>query len=49
MKCWNLTFNSQGSRIIMIVVQVVVIQIKTVKIYVAAMEVLMKMERQGGN
>jgi len=49
MKCWNLAFNSQRSKIITIVVQVVAIQIKVVKIYVATMEVLMRMERQGGN
>jgi len=33
----------------MIVVQVVAIQIRAVKIYVATMEVLMRMERQAGN
>jgi hypothetical protein len=48
MKCWNSTFNSQGSRIIIVVVQVVTIQIRAMKIYVATMEVLMKKERQGG-
>jgi hypothetical protein len=37
MKCWNLAFNTQGSKIIIIVVLVGV-----VKIYVAAVEVLKK-------
>jgi hypothetical protein len=40
-KCWNSAFNAQGSRLIIVVVQVV-----TVKIYVAAVEALKKKERQ---
>jgi len=39
MKCWNSAFNAQGSRVIIVVLQ-------TVKIYVAAVEALSKMERQ---
>jgi len=41
MKCWYLAFNAQGSRII-----IVVVQLGPVKIYVAAVEALMKKERQ---
>jgi predicted oxidoreductase (fatty acid repression mutant protein) len=41
MKCWNSAFNSQGSRVI-----IVVLQIGGVKIYVAAVEALSKVERQ---
>jgi hypothetical protein len=40
MKCWNSAFNAQGSRIIIIIVHV-----RAVKIYVAAVEALMKKER----
>ncbi len=39
MKCWNLAFNAQGSRVIMVVVQV-----GAVKIYVTALEALNKKE-----
>jgi len=39
MKCWNLAFNAQGSRVIIVHVQV------GVKIYVAALEALRKKER----
>ncbi len=41
MKCWNSAFNTQGSRLIMVVVQV-----RTVKIYVAAVQALKKKESQ---
>jgi hypothetical protein len=41
MKCQNSAFNAQGSRVITIVVQV-----GAVRIYVAAVEALMKMEIQ---
>jgi hypothetical protein len=44
MECWNSAFNAQGSRVIIIVVQVA-----EVKIYVAALEAHRKKERQGGN
>ncbi len=44
MKCWNSAFDAQGSRIIIIVVH-----IRAVKIYVAAVEALRKMERGGWN
>jgi hypothetical protein len=40
MKCWNSVFNAQGSKVIIIVVQV-----GAVKIYVAAVEALKKRER----
>jgi hypothetical protein len=40
-KCWNSAFNAQGSRLIIIVVQVV-----AVKLYLAAVEALKKKERQ---
>jgi len=40
-KCWNSAFNAQGSRLIMLVVQV-----GAVKIYAAAVEALRKKERQ---
>jgi hypothetical protein len=40
MKCWNSAFNAQGSRVI-----IVVVQVRAVKIYVAAMEALKKKER----
>jgi hypothetical protein len=42
MKCRVSAFNVQGSRVII----VVVVQIRTVKIYVGAMEALRKKERQ---
>jgi len=41
MKCWNSAFNAQGWRVIRVVLQVGV-----VKIYIAAVEVLMQKERQ---
>jgi hypothetical protein len=41
MKCWNSAFNGQGSRVILVVVQV-----GGVKIHVAAVEALRKKERQ---
>ncbi len=44
MKWWNSAFNAQGSRVI-----IVVVQVGTVKIYVAAVEELRKNERQGQN
>ncbi len=40
MKCWNSAFNAQGSRVI-----IVVVQVGAVKIYVAAVEEHMKKER----
>jgi hypothetical protein len=40
MKCYNLIFNSQGSRLI-----IVVVQLGVVKIYVVVMEELKKKER----
>jgi len=40
-KCWNSAFNAQGSRLI-----IVVVQVGAVKIYVAAVEALRKKERQ---
>ncbi len=41
MKCWNSAFNAQGSR-----VMIVVVQVRAVKIYVApALEALRNMER----
>jgi hypothetical protein len=41
MKCCNSAFNAQGSRLI-----IVVVHVKAVKIYVAAVEALRKKERQ---
>ncbi len=41
MKCRNLAFNAQGSRLL-----IVVVQVRAVKIYVAAVEALRKKERQ---
>jgi hypothetical protein len=41
MKCWNSILNVQGSRVI-----IVVVQVGAVKIYVAAVQALRKMERQ---
>ncbi len=42
MKCWKLAFNAQGSRII-----IVPLQVGAVKIYAARVEALKKKERQG--
>jgi len=41
MKCWNSASNAQGSRVIL-----VVLQVGALKIYVAAVEALRKKERQ---
>jgi len=41
MKCWNSALNAQGSRLI-----IVVVQVGAVKIYVAAVEALRKRERE---
>ncbi len=41
MKCWNSAFNAQGSRVI-----IVVVQVGAVKISVAAVEALRKKKRQ---
>jgi hypothetical protein len=41
MKCWNSAFNAQWLRVI-----IVVVQVGTVKICVAALEALRKKERQ---
>jgi hypothetical protein len=41
MKCWNSAFRAQGSRVI-----IVVVQVRALKIYIAAVEALMKKERQ---
>jgi hypothetical protein len=41
MKCWNSAFNAQGSRLI-----IVLVQVGAVKIYVAAVEARRKKERQ---
>jgi hypothetical protein len=40
MKCWNSAFDAQGSRVI-----IVVVEVRTVKICVAALEALKKKER----
>jgi hypothetical protein len=40
-KCWNSAFNAQGSRLI-----IVVVQVRAVKMYVGAVEALRKKERQ---
>jgi hypothetical protein len=42
MKCWKSAFNTQGSRLI-----VVTLQVGAMKIYAARVEVLKKKERQG--
>jgi hypothetical protein len=42
MKCGNSAFNAQGSRVI-----IVVIQVGSVKIYVAAVEALRKQGKRG--
>jgi len=44
MKCWNSAFNAQGSRLI-----IVVVQLGAVKIYVAALEALRKKGKTGWN
>jgi hypothetical protein len=44
MKCWNSTFNAQGSRII-----IVHVHVRILKIYVAIMEKLRGKERGGQN
>jgi hypothetical protein len=41
MKCWNSAFDAQGSRLI-----IVVVQLGALKIYVAAVEALKRKERQ---
>ncbi len=41
MKCWNLAYNAQGWGLI-----IVVVQVRGVKIYVAAVEALRKKERE---
>jgi hypothetical protein len=41
LKCWNSTFNAQGSRLLIIIVHV-----KTMRIYVTIVEVFMKKERR---
>jgi hypothetical protein len=41
MKCWNSAFDTQGSRLI-----IVVVQLGAVKIYVAAVDGLRRKERQ---
>ncbi len=41
MKCWNSAFNAQGSRL-----NILVVHVRAVKIYVAAVEALRKKERQ---
>jgi hypothetical protein len=40
MKCWNSAFNAQGSRVI-----IVVVQVGAVKIHVAAVEAVRNKER----
>jgi hypothetical protein len=42
LKCWNSAFNAQGSRVI-----IVVVQVGAVKIYVAAVEALRKKKKTG--
>jgi hypothetical protein len=41
MKCWNSAFNAQGSRVI-----IVTVQVRAVKIYVAAVKAIKEKERQ---
>jgi hypothetical protein len=41
MKCWNSAFNAQGSRLI-----IVLVQVGAVKKYVAAMQALRKKQRE---
>jgi hypothetical protein len=43
MKCWNLAFIAQGSRVI-----IVVVQVGAVKMFVAAVEAFRKKERGDG-
>ncbi len=40
MKCWNSAFNAQGSKLI-----IVVVQVKAVKMYVTAVKALRKNKR----
>jgi len=42
MKCWKSTFNAQGSKLIM-----VALQVRTMNIYATIVKVLKKKERQG--
>jgi hypothetical protein len=42
MKCWKAAFNAQGSRLI-----IVALQVGAVKVYAATVEALKKKERQG--
>ncbi len=42
MKCWNSVFNTKGSRLI-----IVPVQVGAMKIYVVAVEALKKKEREG--
>jgi len=42
MKCWKSAFNAQGSRLI-----IVALQVGAVKLYAATVEALKKKERQG--
>jgi hypothetical protein len=44
MKCWNSTFNAQGSRAIL-----VVLQVGAVKIYVTTLKALRKNEKRGSS
>jgi hypothetical protein len=41
MKCWNSAFHARGLRVI-----IVVVQVRAMKIYVAAVEALKKKERR---
>jgi hypothetical protein len=45
MKCWNSAFYPQGSTVVTVVKVVVVVQVGTVKIYVAPVEALRKKDR----
>jgi hypothetical protein len=42
MKCWNSTFNTQGSKGV-----IVTVHVRVVKIYVVIVEAFKKKERQG--
>jgi hypothetical protein len=42
MKCWKSAFNSEGSRLI-----IIALQVGAVKVYAATVEALKKKERQG--
>jgi hypothetical protein len=44
MKCWNSAFNEQGSKVI-----IVIVQVEAVKIYVSAVEALKKKGKMGWN